>query len=118
MSVLIIENDPDLGQVWRRYIQRQNLDCELVQSQSDAIDVLQTQDVCVVILNLSLKDGSSIAVTDYIAYRYPKVKVILVTSDRFFSDGSIFNVVASVSAMVGQETPPEDLAAIVEYHAS
>lgn len=116
MSVLIIENDPNLGRIWCRYIERQNLDCRLVGSQADAIEVLQSEDIRVVILDLQLENGSTIAVTDYIAYRYPDIKIILVTSDRFFSDGSIFNLVASVSAMVGQETPPEDLAAIVQYH--
>ena len=118
MSVLIVENDPHLGRLWSRHIRRHDTACELVNSQSKAIAVLQRKQVKVVILNLHLEDGSTMAVTDYIAYRYPKTKVILVSSDGFFSDGSVFNLVSSVNAMVGPQTPPEDLAALVEYHST
>jgi len=56
------------------------------------------------------------AVADYASYRQPEIKVIFVTSDSFFSDGSIFSYMANACAMVPTRTPPEDLAALVEHH--
>lgn len=116
MSVLIVENNPVLGSLWCRHIQRQGRLCQLVCSQSAAIEALRTTNIRVVIVNLRLEDGSTLALTDYISYRYPNIKVIAVTSDGFFSDGSVFNVISNASAMVQQETTPEDLDALVEYH--
>ena len=117
MSVLIIENDPRLGNLWRRHIERQGQFCDTSESQPDAIARLQAKRFSVVILNLALEAGSSMAVADYVAYRFPETKLILVTSNGFFSDGSIFNVISNACAIVGAETPPDDLAALTYYHA-
>lgn len=118
MSVLIVENNPVLGSLWRSHIRRQGQRCELVCSQSAAIEALQASKVAVVIVNLRLEDGSTLAITDYISYRYPEIKVIAVTSDGFFSDGSVFNVISNATAMIKEETDPEDVAALVEYHGN
>jgi len=40
-----------------------------------------------------------------------------VTNTSFFSDGSIFQVSNNACAYVQSETPPEDLAAMVEHYA-
>ncbi len=117
MSVLIVENDPSLGNLWKRHIQRQGQICEVANSQSDAVTILQDRAHQVVILNLGLECGSSMAVADYVAYRFPETKLILVTSNGFFSDGSVFNVISNACAIVGAKTPPDDLAALAYYHA-
>lgn len=116
MSVLIVENDPSLGGLWQRHIERQGQECELAGSQPDAIAQLQERAHSVVILNLELKGGSPMAVADYVGYRYPETKLILVTSNGFFSDGSIFNIITNACAIVGSKTSPDDLAALAYYH--
>ena len=72
--------------------------------------------VDVIVLDLMLTNGSAIAVADYASYRWPDTRVVFVTNSTFFSDGSIFNHVPNAAAMVTEQTPPNDLAAIVEYH--
>ncbi|MEJ1993141.1 MAG: hypothetical protein P8X50_16030, partial [Maritimibacter sp.] len=47
----------------------------------------------------------------------PDTRVIFVTSSTFFSDGSIFAMSPNACAFLSAHTPPEDLAAVIEYHA-
>ncbi len=72
--------------------------------------------VDVIVLDLMLEYGSAIAVADYASYRWPETRVVFVTNSTFFSDGSIFNHIPNAVALVQEQTPPCDLAAIVEYH--
>jgi DNA-binding response OmpR family regulator len=117
MNVLIVENDARLGEVWCDHIGRFGVCPSLVTNQSDAVEELREQSFDVLILNLNLHFGSAMAVADYASYRRPDMKVIFVSSDSFFSDGSIFNYMSNACAMVPRAMPPEDLAALVDYHA-
>ncbi|GFE65013.1 hypothetical protein [Litoreibacter roseus] len=116
MNVLIVENHSSLGAVWRDHIGRLGANACLAHTQADAIEALREDEFEILILNLGLSDGGALAIADYASYRQPNTKVIFVTSDSFFSDGSIFQYMSNACAMVPGETPPEDLAAIVDYH--
>ena len=69
-------------------------------------------------LDIVLSEGSALAVADFANYRCPRARVIFVTNTTFFSDGSIFAHSSNACAYVKTETPPEDLAAIVEHYAA
>ena len=56
--------------------------------------------------------------SDFASYRHPRTRVIFVTNTTFFSDGSIFAHSPNACAYVQSETPPEDLAAMVDYYAA
>ena len=71
-----------------------------------------------IVLSLDLTQGSALAVADFASYRHPEVRVIFVTRTRFFSDGSIFQLVPNTAAFLPARTPPEDLAALVEHHGT
>ncbi len=116
MKVLIVEKDPELGRLWRGHIRRMGASAQLVCAQSAALEALREDNYEVLILNLNFRDGASFALADYASYRRPRMKIIFVTSDSFFSDGSIFRFMSNACAMVPQSTPPEDLAALVDYH--
>lgn len=115
ISVLIVETQAALANIWAVHLQRMGAVTTLAESQDEAIHQLSEESFDVVILNLNLSDGSALAVTDYASYRRPETKVIFVSSSSFFSDGSVFNFVANACAMVPHATPPEDLAAMVDY---
>lgn len=116
VSVLIVESETALANIWAAHLQRMGAVTTLARSQDDAIHELSEGSYDVVILNLNLADGSALAVTDYASYRRPQTKVIFVSSSSFFSDGSVFNFMANACAMVPHATPPEDLAAMVDYY--
>jgi DNA-binding response OmpR family regulator len=118
MRVLIVEESPDLGSLWRRHLERRDCRVELATSQSAAIAVLRDQDVDIIVLGLILKAGSAFAIADFAAYRQPSAKVIFVTNTSFFSDGSIFQHIPNACAMMTSEMPPEDLGALVEHYGT
>lgn len=72
----------------------------------------------IIVLDLVLDHGSALAVADFASYRRPDSRVIFVTNTSFFSDGSIFAHSPNACAYVQSETPPEDLAAMVEHYAA
>lgn len=117
MSILIVENNRNLGRIWQDHIRRQGRACHLVFSQDDAVDSFEDHTYELVILNLDLLEGSAMAVSDYVAFRYPETKVILISAQGFFSDGSVFSVISNACAMVGACIAPNDIAALVDYHA-
>ena len=118
MKVLIVEENADLGRVWGRHLERLGYSVDLVCGQSDAIDTLRVVDVDIIVLNLVLKNGSALAIADFLSYRLPCAKIIFVTSSSFFSDGSIFQHVPNACAMMPSQVSPEDLGALVEHYGT
>ena len=116
MKVLIVERDPELGKLWRDHIERMGASAELVHAKSTALEAMRSNTHDVLILNLNFRDRGAFAMADYASYRRPEMKIIFVTSDTFFSDGSIFRYMSNAAAMIPLSTPPEDLAALVDYH--
>ena len=118
MKVLIVESSRELGWLWKRHLERQGCDVALVRGQSEATDVLRGSEIQVIILDIVLEEGSALAVADFASYRRPEARVIFVTDTTFFSDGSIFNVAPNACAYLQSNTPPADLAAMVDYHGA
>ena len=116
MVVLIVASNPDLTRIWARHLERSGHRTVVVHAQEDAVSYLRLNDVDVIVLDLMLEFGSAIAVADYASYRLPNARVVFVTKSTFFSDGSIFNHIPNAAALVEEQTPPCDIAAIVEYH--
>jgi DNA-binding NtrC family response regulator len=116
VPVLIVESQPELGALWKRHLERGGAKIILTCGQDEAVAVLRTTDVRVILLDLVLAQGSALAVADFASYRRPEAKVIFVTSTGVFSDGSIFQVVPNAWALLPTATPPEDLAAMVDHY--
>lgn len=118
MNVLIVQNEPKLGTVWRRHLERHGHTVDIAHDQSDAIAKLSECYYPILILDIVLDGGSAIAVADYASYRHPDAKIIFVTNSSFFSDGSIFQLCSNACAFLPSATQPEDLAALVEHYAN
>ncbi len=118
MRILIVESGPELGRLWQAHLERAGCEVTSARTQGEAVAALQENSVSLIILDLILEEGSAFAVADYAAFRYPQTPVIFVTNTTFFSDGSIFRHIPNARAFVQSATPPEDLAAMVQYYAS
>jgi DNA-binding response OmpR family regulator len=116
MRILIVANNPELSRVWARHLERQGHAATVLKSQSETVAYLSDLSVDVIVLDLMLKDGSPFAVADYASYRRPKARIVFVTNSTFFSDGSLFTHIPNAAAVVGEQTPPNDLAEIIAYH--
>ncbi len=62
--------------------------------------------------------SSAFAVADYAGYRWPEMKIVFVTRQNFFSDGSIFRHAANACTMLSRDTRPSDLDAVLDHYAA
>ncbi|WP_424944519.1 response regulator [Aliiroseovarius crassostreae] len=116
MQVLIVESNTDLAQVWARSLSRQGVDVACADGEDSAITAIGQTPFDVIVMNIRLGRGNALNVSDYAAFRRPNARVIFVTNSTFFSDGSIFEHASNAHACIPDQTPAEDLAALVEYH--
>lgn len=114
--VLIVESEPELGRIWERHLARHGCRVRLVHDQEAACSALCEDGYDVIVLDLILRGGAALAVSDFASYRQPEARVIFVTDSAFFSDGSIFNHSPNARALLRTDGPPDDLAAIVEHY--
>jgi len=117
MRVLIVEANPELGRVWSEHVARLGMETRLAGDADEASGILREKPVGAIVVDLDLPGAGAMAVADYAAYRRPEARVIFVTAQTFFSDGSIFGMSPNAAAFLSARIPPEDLAAVVEYHA-
>lgn len=118
MHVLIVEENRDLGALWKGHLERLGAQVDLLHSVPAALEMVHDRRFNAVVLDLTEAQTGSFELADVIAYRWPDTRIVFVTGSTFFSDGSIFGYVGNAAAMVPREGPPEDLAAVVEHHAS
>lgn len=116
--ILIVASDGDLSTIWARHIRRHGLEVTTVRSQEDAVDAIIHEQPKAIVMDLGLEDGSPIAIADFASYRCPEARVVFVSRDSFFSDGSLFKLMPNAAAHLGAATAPDDLAAIVDHYAA
>lgn len=116
MHALIVQRNVNLGDLWRRHLERLKVEVTLVHSEASALRALDTCPYDVILLDIVLAEGSALAVSDLAQFRQPNANVVFVTDTTFFSDGSIFNHCANARAFIKTATPPQDVAAIVHHY--
>ena len=114
--ILILQEQPDLGRIWARHLERMGATVELVGSSAQAMTRIEQAPFDALIVDLLHSDGQGLSVTDLAAFRQPDLSVIFVTSSTFFADGSIFGHAQNARAILRTTTPPEDLAEIVMHY--
>lgn len=114
--ILIVASNASLSEIWARHLERQGQDVCIVHAQAEAIDFLREGQADVIVLDLMLEEGSAFAIADFANYRQPNARIVFVTRSTFFSDGSLFTHIPNTAAVLQEQTPPNDLAAIVAYH--
>ena len=90
MDVLIVEGQPELGEVWKRHLERAGMVVTHVDGHDRAIAHLTENCPEITILDLVLEDGNALSISDFASFRCPEIQVNFVTNTTFFSDGSIF----------------------------
>jgi len=118
MSVLIVVSRPAIGEIWAKALGRLGMNVFTAGSEHDAIALLHSEKVSVIIMELELSDGASLAISDFASYKQPDAKVIFVNNGQFFSDGSIFHHCANAAAMVPAATSANDMAVLAAHHGA
>ena len=114
--ILIVASNPELSTLWARHLERQKHSVVVVTDQASAVDFLCEQAPDVLVLDVMLEDGSALAVADFASYKSPSTRIVFVTRNSFFSDGSLFQHNPNTAAIIPERTNPTDLAEIVAYH--
>ena len=114
--VLIVAGNPHLARIWARHLERQGNAVTVACSEREAVEYMRTNLVEVIVLDMMLREGSAFFVADYASYRQPQAKIVSVTQQSFFSDGSLFQHIPNTAAVIQIDAPPRDLAEIVAYH--
>jgi DNA-binding response OmpR family regulator len=117
MRVLIVEHNADLGRLWARFLGRQGIEADVATTEAEAIKCLRFNDYRALILQLVLPGGGAIAIADYATFRNPELPIVTVTNSRFFSDGSVFELIPNARTMLNTPLRPDDLAAVIEHVA-
>lgn len=86
-------------------------------NQHDASLWICEADPAVVLIDLSLTDGSPLAVADFCNYRRPGTRVILRGTGNLMADGSLFGHVGNAAAIISDQIPRADLIALLSFHA-
>ena len=118
LEILIVASTAELGRLWQRHLARRGGMVDLADRVAAAEALIARKAYQVVIIDIHADDGEVLPLTDLIGFRWPETRVILITRDGFFSDGSVFGLGANVHAMLSPDVPPDDLVALVEYHGS
>jgi DNA-binding NtrC family response regulator len=113
---LVVESDAALGTIWCRHLERLGNTVQLATGEKQAIDLLRFSPFSVLVLDISTKDASVFAISDFATYRNPDVAIIIVTANSFFSDGSIFELIPNARGYLHTPIQPDDLAALVEHY--
>ena len=116
MRTLVVEANEDLGRLWCNHLERQGGQAKLVVNEASAIDALRFGEFEALVLDLMLPDASTLAICDFAMYRHPDIAIIVVTSNNFFSDGSIFELIPNARGFLQSPVQPDDLAALVEHY--
>lgn len=116
MRILLVQPNKGLSELWAKFLQRQGVEVKQAATQLAAIDSIRFENFDALVLDLVLPDGGAIAISDYATYRCPDVPIIAVTSTRFFSDGSIFDLIPNARSLMRTPVRPDDLAAVLDHY--
>ncbi|SDY62073.1 hypothetical protein SAMN05444004_102156 [Jannaschia faecimaris] len=108
------KNDYDMA---RKTLSREGIEMLRAADQHGAALRICEADPAVVLIDLTLKDGSPLAVADFCNYRRPDTRVILLRGGNLMADGSLFAHVGNAAALVSDQIPTGDLMALVAFHA-
>ncbi|CUH78335.1 response regulator [Tropicibacter naphthalenivorans] len=117
MKILIAESTVPLAALWKRHLERMGAEVVVATTVDAAFDLIDQMAFQVIVMNVRLKGGASLAVADFAQFRQPDARVVFVTDSTFFSDGSIFKHSTNACAFLPSSTEPSDLAEMVSHYA-
>lgn len=118
MRILIVESSASLGSIWQAHLKRQGMDVMLATCEAAAISSIRFFRPALIVLNLNLAGKNALAIADFAAYMLPETRIIFVSRDNFFSDGSIFAHAPNACICVPEAVSPDDLCSMVAHYSS
>lgn len=118
MKVLIVEDDPILSEIWDDVLSEADFDVVSRSTSASAlVEVLKTS-FDLVVLDLFVRDGSTIALANTIALRQPDTSIMLVTGSGVFPRGEHKDLAAGIDWILRKPIRPSELQAMARYLVS
>ena len=115
--ILLIETRDELATLWAGFISRRDHKVYVACSLVEAEERLDVQAFDMLIINSACFGQDACSIVEYAVFRNPRLSVIAVTSDAFFSDGSLFEHLPNLRSHLPKPVAIDDLSAVVDHYA-
>ena len=117
MKCLIVEDNELLRVDLRLQMHGLGYDCVEAASTSDALYYMKTHSFDLLLLDLLVKDGSSLSLVDYLQVTGSTATIIMITGSGAFPHGEHTRMAPRIDYVLRKPVNPRDLTALVEYTA-
>ena len=118
MRILLLEDDDPLRSVWREGLVANGHDVFDVATTSEAMALLLSEKFDLAVLDLMVGEANSLALTHYIAYAFPKMRVMVVTGSGLFPRGGVTEIAPGVDWLLRKPISVSDFLAMVDHAES
>ncbi|MSU88225.1 hypothetical protein GE300_01170 [Rhodobacteraceae bacterium 2CG4] len=119
MRILLVQESEDLGRIWCRFLRRHGVAADYAGTQRQALAALEDGDYDALVIDPVLDGrGGGLPVADLATFRNPDIIILAVTGSRFFTEGSIFDLIPNACGVMHTPMRPDDLLAYLQhFHA-
>ena len=115
-KILVVEDDPKLGLLWTRTLERAGHDVRHVTTVRAARCAVMLAPADVVLLDLNLGQESGLGLVTLAAYGNPHVRVLVTTGSGLFPRGELFELSPNIVAVLRKPVPPAEVLALIRHH--
>ncbi len=115
MEALIVEDDPQLAFLWTEAIGELGITATVVDTTDDAMSKLMAKRYDICLLDIFVKDGNTVSLSDCIAMRHPDCPILMVTGSKMFATGDFNSSIGSADWLLHKPVRVKDLQAMVAH---
>jgi DNA-binding NtrC family response regulator len=114
MKVLVVQDDPNVQSLWAQSLEGSGHEIRVSDTESGALQALQSTGFDVVLLDLCMNGRNSLGVATMATYRNARCKVVVVSGSAVYSQKKLFAMSPAVAAALRKPVDIEDLMAVCE----
>ena len=115
-DILVVEDDPALGLLWERGLQKAGHDVRRAACVGDARREVMLAGADVLVLDLNLGHDSGLGLVTLAAYMNPEVRVLVVTGTALFPRGELFDLSPNIMSVLRKPVPLAQMIALIDHH--
>lgn len=111
---LIVEDEPALRQAYASAMRDMGFDVVEASTRTQAFYFLKTRVFALILLDLSLPDGSTLDLADYVQMRNDPTLIVVVTGTHLYPNGELAQIAPRIDFALRKPVNLTDLAAIAQ----
>ena len=115
MRALLLEDDEATRTLYRECIECAGHEVLACGTIKEALDVLRTNEVDLLVIDLLIGDTNSLGLAQYAGYAAPLADIILVTGSQRFAKGEVLSEYPGINWVLRKPLPVSDLEAFVSH---